>query len=219
MNWASLKIKMKNEVIIYYSLAPDKIIAENLKIATPALPDSIRHNFLKYYNHKDQYLSLLGWLMIEKSIRHFDLPAQTITEITTNTFGKPIHPQFNFNYAHSGNLIVCAASKNLQIGIDIELIKKIDLQEYKSILNRDKIDQIKNETDFFHYWCKMESIIKADGRGMEIDFNKIVEQNNMAVIENEKTNWYLKEIKTEPHYVSYICTDGKAEISIKRIDF
>lgn len=72
-----------------------------------------------------------------------------------------------FNISHSGNFIVIAISPQL-VGIDIELINN-DF-EYESILidcfTFLELSQVDNANDFYKFWTRKESILKATGEGM-----------------------------------------------------
>ncbi len=88
------------------------------------------------------------------------------------------YPKTNltFNLSHTDGLIICAVTKNVDIGADVENVKRdnaiLDIadryfsEEEVSALNTLPKDQ--QISRFFDYWTLKESFIKAVGLGLSI---------------------------------------------------
>lgn len=99
---------------------------------------------------------------------------------STAEFGKPFiaypeNSQIFFNLSYSGNQIVYAFSKQLELGIDIERIRTVEAidrlarnyysaEEYALIVNLPALE--KNKA-FIKLWCIKEALIKASGWALE----------------------------------------------------
>lgn len=93
-----------------------------------------------------------------------------------NEFGKPFlvnRPEFYYNITHSGDWVVIALSKS-EVGIDIERIRKIDLDIAKKYFTDQEYLDINSRTGkekreyFFDIWTLKESYVKALGQGLTI---------------------------------------------------
>jgi 4'-phosphopantetheinyl transferase len=115
---------------------------------------------------------------------------------------KPYVMGINFNISHSGDYIVMAFS-NFPIGIDIEWMD-IDLNYQLLISNCFTINEancIHNLKDFYTFWTRKESILKATGEGL-IDNLHEIEVQEMAATRNLNT-YLLKSFKVdEKHMLS-----------------
>lgn len=117
-------------------------------------------------------------------------------------YGKPFiktDPTFYFNISHSGEWIVCAISKE-PVGIDIEKIVDIDLNDFNSILNENDIKNISRsiatKENFFEFWSIKESVSKLTGEGLHKDFKEII------ITETQK-NHYVSSISFKKYVYSY----------------
>ena len=82
-----------------------------------------------------------------------------------------------FNISHAQEYVIIAVIDNpaYEVGVDIEYIDRNsnDFREMAKIVYSDfEISQIKNVDDFFNFWTKKESLIKARGTGFGEDFYK-----------------------------------------------
>ncbi len=205
------------KIQIYFSIIPEFISESEINKAISQLPNSIKTHLPTYLNPKNKYLSLIAWLMIKKLISDYNMDENTILEIKKNEFGKPYHPNLYFNYSHSGNVVICAASKNIQLGIDVENIRDIKPDEYNNCfteVEKDKIINSINNHLFFELWCKKESVAKADGKGMTIPFNEIIINKNHALIFGSDKKWFLQNINIHAQYCACLCTSEAVEINL-----
>jgi 4'-phosphopantetheinyl transferase len=98
--------------------------------------------------------------------------------------GKPFVSQPNtaiqFNMTHSGGLALAAFTNNIEVGIDIELIRPIAEMEilvanHFSPLERAQFKRLPDDlklTVFFNSWTRKEAFIKGRGCGFSLPFNQ-----------------------------------------------
>lgn len=114
--------------------------------------------------------------------------------------------------SHSGDIVVCALAFNGRIGIDIEQVRSVDYRDFESVFP----DSLKkwlypdygfqksgytHDESFFHAWTLLESVIKADGRGLSAPLADFVFEDSIARLDRDI--WYLNWI---PVTAGYICT-------------
>jgi phosphopantetheinyl transferase len=195
---------MANSVIIKYLIHPEQ----------PQCPVPTGYPI----KNQELYEPLLSACL--KALR---LPTPSLLHIAKNRYGKPYLPDFpeiDFNIAHSKNITVCCMGQGVRTGIDIEYLEAslgFDIKAVQHILPEQYISEICNSasprTAFIEYWTKLESIIKADGKGYTNSLHDITLQNSSAaLLGNEK--WHLHKIPIHHHFVVHLATDKKVATPI-----
>jgi len=144
----------------------------------------------RFYRFEDAQRSLLGDLLARYTIcRRLGIKNSDLV-FGLSDYGKPIllvPSGINFNIAHSGNWVVCAVNDN-PVGIDVEVMKPIDLQIAKSYFSQEEYDTLINQPPemrmkyFYSLWTLKESYIKAEGKGFSIPLGSFTIQADMNII-------------------------------------
>lgn len=173
---------------------------------------------LKRFRFKeDRYRSLISDILSRTLIcEKLRIKSKDI-KLKKNQHGKPFlqSQELYFNNSHSGDWVLCGISDR-DLGVDIEIIKEIDLNiakrffhklEYKELLKKSEKEKM---NFFFDLWTLKESYIKADGRGLAVgldSFRVIFEQECIRAEYLKKlTDYYLKVFNFERDYKVAICT-------------
>ncbi|MBB6131823.1 4'-phosphopantetheinyl transferase family protein [Mucilaginibacter lappiensis] len=193
-------IKIKNE---------SPLTSDQTFFLRQCLPAQVYSESLKYNKWQDRQAYLFGRYLLLEGLKKLQLPHELLTSLKYTIYGKPFLPiNVDFNISHSAKFVVLVMSDMHRIGIDIEEIRRIEFNDFRnqfSDLEFSLINQAENKyTEFFKYWTIKEAVIKADGRGMNIDLKSIVIDKNAHL---DGKTWYLKEIEVSPNYVTYIATD------------
>lgn len=132
--------------------------------------------------------------------------------------GKPYSiddPALFFNMSNSGNKTVFAFTRDSELGVDIELIRKLhDLDQMIEVnftsneiqfINNNKEDRLKR---FFKFWTVKEAYLKAIGEGMRLPPDNLeftVEKNEFKFQSArgifESNQWIFKNLDIENDYV------------------
>lgn len=133
----------------------------------------------KYRFAEDRNRCLIGELLARYIIcRKYNLSFEVV-EFYEDSFGKPKvtnYKDIHFNISHSGSWVVCAID-DMPIGIDVELIKPIDIGVAKRFYSREEYLKLMmlNEEErmeyFYKLWTLKESYIKAIGHGLLKDIS------------------------------------------------
>jgi 4'-phosphopantetheinyl transferase len=190
----------------------------------------------KYHFEEDKKRSIMAEVILRHALKkNFGITRENV-QFTTNRFGKPMLKNFehiHFNLAHSGDWVVCGVS-NDPIGIDVEIIKCIDLDiaksfftsnEYNVILNQPKDKQIKY---FYKFWTLKESYVKAEGKGLSIpldSFSFCILPHSIHLFEgNQLSNKYcFRVFNLDDIHTVAVCSKKLSEeaisiVSIENID-
>ena len=170
----------------------------------------------RYYHETDQnrFIICRGLLKVLLS-QHTTLPISEI-KLSYDTNKKPhlaSHPTLFFNLAHSKDYAIIALS-NRPIGVDIEYINAHDdaLNNLSSIFNEAEIAYISTSEQkhraFYTLWTRKEALVKALGKGIDDDFNKIPSTHGLhrvaASLLGSTESWSVQDITIASNYWSAI---------------
>ncbi len=178
------------------------------------LPFEIRKRINRYQRWQDRQSSLVGKILLCHALENLDYNHDCLTGISVTQHGRPsIDDEFDFNISHSGGCVVCAITKVGRVGIDIEKVNKISMEDFTEYFSRQEWDHIRGSKNpypiFYRYWTMYESILKADGRGLSSEFSKIALHNNMA--ELDEKSWFVNALNIHPDYICSIATDTEQQ--------
>ena len=121
-------------------------------------------------------------------------------------FGLGCGIKFNISHAKEYVVIAVIDDPDYEIGIDIEYVdrKSTDFRDLAKIVYSDyELAQIKDVNDFYNFWTKKESLIKARGTGFGEDFYKTTNLTLDDHIQTENHMIYTTLFKND-YYIS-IC--------------
>lgn len=159
---------------------------------------------------------ILGHWVAFNTLKTFGVTRDQLNRVAINQFGKPFIPGLRafFNISHSGELIVCAASDQGEIGIDVEEMKAVDWIQYKDCFSIMEWRNISFANDsnrlLLELWTKKESLLKADGRGLQVPLTDVLLEEQYGVIKGEQKKWYFKPIPLRG-YICNVCAEFQIE--------
>lgn len=186
------------------------------------LPKKFRKKIEKFNKWEDRQCTLLGKLLLLEGLKKYFLDKDCLDLICYNEWGKPFFKNGpDFNISHSGNITICAICDGINIGVDIEKISAINLDDFESYMSEEQWCLIKQAKDpysvFFSFWTIKESVIKADGKGLSIPLTEVNLENSMVDLYNKK--WHIKEISLHKGFACCIASDiEKPGINIRKIN-
>jgi 4'-phosphopantetheinyl transferase len=126
--------------------------------------------------------------------------------------GKPRlldHPELDVSVAHAGEHIVVALAHGLRVGVDVEQVRDVDVEELvRSAFSREEAAEIaalpaaERASTFFSLWTRKESIVKALATGITDDFARISPSTSGAE---------LHDLACAPGYVATLATIGRCD--------
>lgn len=201
-----------------------KISKENherlLKKFLPSFSWEFQKRVLSFRTWEDSQLSLLGRLVLRNGLARMNVDLNK-QEINFNPQKKPFLKcsPIEFNISHSGNIVICAIAENVDIGIDIEEVKKIHIVDFKNQMLNSEWERLLSASNqsisFFTYWTQKEAVIKANGMGLSIPLKSFKVVNNQTKLLNQK--YYLREVKLESNYKCYVACSNKSTILRNKI--
>ena len=141
------------------------------------LPGVMQQKILRFRRWQDAYGSLLGKLLLQTAMKKAGLPGD-LNGLLVSAYGRPYWAAGpDFNISHSGTRVACVLSLQGRVGIDLELCADLSIGDFQSQFTAAEWATITgSETPlltFYRYWTAKESLIKADGRGLQIPLDGI----------------------------------------------
>lgn len=200
---------MKTDVTIYYHYFDQPLPDDKWQAYLHLLPENIQQKITRYRKWEDQHRALFGKILLLKGLKDFGLEDFKLEDLEYNRLQKPILPgNLQFNIAHAGAVIICGFSTNGEIGVDVEPIRPIQLEDYEFIFDAQTFSGLRQARDqegaFFEAWTIREAILKAEGSGLTEDAKKIKYQNGKAVF--KETDWWVYPIGMVGNYVAHLAT-------------
>jgi len=199
------------EVHISWTKTSEYLKDRSLESLLLLLPKETHERARRYKREADGIDFLIGRLLLKEALEQHGI-AEGIGDIEYNDKGKPVLKTAFFNISHTEGLIVCAFSKKLEMGIDIEKRKPVELENFKAWFKEYEWDDILKSHDptnqFYWYWTRKESIIKAKGLDLS-DLNQLDIDVEMDVIELEDQKWVLDQLNFDEGYEAAICVEKK----------
>ncbi|TDS13866.1 4'-phosphopantetheinyl transferase family protein [Sphingobacterium paludis] len=206
---------------LYYSKLDLKTRDEDFMSNLLVLPLAIQQRILKLKSIEEQCSSLTGYLLLRNGLKEQAL-RPSLDTLKYTEYGKPYFDEdIQFNISHSHNHVVCAFSTQGKVGVDIERIRPIDYRNFKKVFREDEWSRIKSSADpvqtFFHIWTAKESILKADGRGLNAPLRNIFIGIDHCKLEGAL--WYCRTIPLFESFIVQIATETNAdEITIREMN-
>jgi 4'-phosphopantetheinyl transferase len=184
--------KADSVITLLYSYIEKDIHQRLLKYTLNNFADDFQYKVSKFRKWEDAQLSILGRLLLLEGLKKFNLSAKDI-DLLNNIHGKPYlkNMALDFNISHSGDLVVCAFSTDGNIGVDVELIQDIDIEDFKSQMTVSEWNRINSadnkQSEFFNYWTEKEAALKACGEGLTgVDLKSFEIIENKTVIKKKR---------------------------------
>jgi len=190
------------------------------RILLKELPVSMHERALRYRFKQDAANYVLGRLLLKKALIALGMEEQ-LEKICFRENGKPYIDGVHFNISHSDNLVVCAISTDVELGIDVEKEKAVKLSDFKAWFTAKEWAIIKGDPHplktFYRYWTRKESIIKALGITLSA-LHQIELNAGQDVFTDNGKSWYLKDLDFGPGFFGAICSERKVRgIRVKKV--
>jgi 4'-phosphopantetheinyl transferase len=167
----------------------------------------------RYYSFKkteDAHTFLAGRILLLKALKANNYPESAIDNLKYDEYGRiSVSKKFDLNISHSNNIAVLAFSETNRVGIDIESISQIEINQFNKFFSPSEI-QLINSSDnpnrkFFEFWTSKESVMKLEGKGFSIDPLKIF-INDKGNVEFNRKKYFVKEIILDSAYICNIAS-------------
>ncbi len=132
----------------------------------------------------------------------------------------------SFNVSHSGHIALLAFTRDRQVGVDVEKVRRdFDTNaiaaRFFSTAEQEQLASLPVEQRhdaFFRCWTRKEAYIKATGEGLSLPLHqfdvRIAPGSQDALLATrpeslEVRRWSLRDVAVKPGYAAALCISGK----------
>lgn len=188
------------------------------------LPPELRSRLNGFQDIGEQQLSACGQVLLRQVLSGYSL-SWTLENLLLDAYQRPYFGDgFDFNIAHSGEIAICAATTSGRVGVDIEKVQEVDVDEFKDFFTPQEWEQItggRNElNNFYRFWTRKESLLKAIGKGIYVDLSWIDVCKDVVEVKGQV--YHLTELYVADGYKACIAVTEKQEIKCEEravVDF
>ena len=181
---------------IYYTYTYD-LLESKFENLIPLLPLKAKSKCQNYKRNEDKLLLLASYALLSKMLADKGYSAFQLADLLFSEAGRPyfMDSPFDFNISHTDHCAAVVFLENGRVGIDIEVIKAVDLSDYEETFSEKEWQEINSSehkiNKFYDYWTLLESALKADGRGLSLlSSPEIKIKKNQVVIDGKE--WFSR---------------------------
>ena len=200
--------------VVILTVKPE--LAQNeIDALLPLVSSEKQERIKKFHFKRDAQNCLLGDVLARSEICRTTGLANKQLEFSTNGYGKPFlvnNSHIHFNISHAGDFIACALADE-PVGIDVELIKSVDLKIAKRFFAPDETAYIAANDHILHFyevWTKKESRIKLEGKGL----HKPLPSFSVFDSSEQKQPIYHKVFQND-EVICHVCSTKRAVPSVQ----
>ncbi len=184
-----------------------------LALARERVPLAILARMPRYRRWQDLQMGLLGKLLLRAGLRTLGHDPDCLQAMTWSAIGRPALPwSGDFNLSHSGGVVACALSAELRVGLDVERVHAIGADDLARVLTDGERAAIAAAADpsaeTCRIWTFKEAVVKADGRGVGIDLQRI--DSRRAAVEVDGVTWHVRPLALPAPVACHLATDRAA---------
>lgn len=210
-------------ITIYFKAFDRRLDNSEFHRLLSLLPETMRAKTLRFRKWEDAHAHLIGKLLLKKGLKDLGYN-HDLSQVKLSSYNRPyINSAIDFNISHAGNYVICAFSTIGRIGIDIEKVDIIDVNDFHSQWNEEEWNEIITSKNiyrqFYTFWTIKEAVVKADGRGLSIPFENIKIKKGKGKVNCDGVCWEIKEVFINEDYICYLASKAQiSEIKIQKIE-
>jgi 4'-phosphopantetheinyl transferase len=179
------------------------------------LPVDFQEKIGKYKRWQDACGSLYGKFLLQIMLKECGFSAD-LGNLRYSKYQKPyLEDGPPFNISHSANRVACIMGRDGRVGIDLEEIREMPFADFQSQFSGEEWAAIQGAVDptntFYAYWTAKESIIKADGRGLQIPLKELHIDDSGTILFDGNA-WNLRRLDWYDDYSCHIAFEEFEEV-------
>lgn len=210
-------------IYLYYSKFTSRLKPETFSFLLQQLPEVLQKKIMRYRKWEDAHRSLLGKALLLYGLKKLQLSDYSLHDLKYTEYDRPyFNDDVDFNISHAGEYIICVLSKTNKVGVDIEHVTNIPVEDFESNFTDDEWEKIFSADNmlysFFDHWTKKEAFLKGIGMGLNTPLHEI-ETKTGSIHWGEK-DWFLHKVNIEDGYISYLsCDMPKPFLATEQVNF
>lgn len=198
-------------VQVYLASSVNRLLEDKERQYLNGIPETMRSAIQRYLRWENRQATLFGKLLLQHALRRYtsDWEQPFFDRLEYLESGKPfVRGAPAFNISHSGEIVVLALVDAGEIGIDVEKIRPIQIQDFSRYLP--EVSEFKNyDTSlhlsmFYDCWTKKEAVLKGEGTGLLAPLEQVILDGATACYHDRV--WCLQQIDCGNDYCCHVAT-------------
>ncbi|WP_254563171.1 4'-phosphopantetheinyl transferase family protein [Dyadobacter diqingensis] len=213
-------------MILLYSCFDKPFEKDKFDSYLKQVPEWCRQKSLLFKRWQDRHTYLFGKLLLQRGLDLLKITDTSLLDYKIDIHGKPsFNKNLNFNISHSNNYVACVIDPKSIVGIDIEYIKTdINIFDFQQAFSKNEFQNILSAASpiekLYTLWTIKESIIKADGRGINVIHLLDENNNDNGYLTLEDKKWFFSTFSIEDHIKVALASDVSiSSVTRKKIVF
>lgn len=126
----------------------------------------------------------------------------------------------HFSISHCENMVACAYSPDMPVGLDLERCKPRSLPSFEKILTIDEMNFLRNaegpERAMCEIWTRKEAVAKASGKGMYLPFGSFSTLGDCVVVEGD--TYQINALDAPSGYMLCAAVKSIGPISMRHLE-
>lgn len=175
------------------------------------LPRVLQDKVLRFRRWQDQHMSLMGKLLLLEAMMVQGQGPDCLEQLEVDENNRPyIADAADFNISHSGGAVVCAVANQATVGIDVELLRWLQPDNFTLCMTHQQIEMFHLAGDpskeLLKMWVAKESVAKAYGVGLGTDFRKMI--CSAESIKVDQNLYHLHPLQFDSEYLCCVATSS-----------
>ncbi len=210
---------------VYQACLGSRLSPELERAYLARMPESICRVIQRYLRWEDRQSRLFAKLLLQHALSraaHGGAPS-SLERLEYMEYGKPfIKGETGFNISHSGDAVVLALADDGSVGIDVEKIRPVSLDDFSrytpEVTRLESCDPVERLNLFYSCWTSKEAVLKAVGCGLQASPEQVSLKGDTACFRGQV--WYLQAIDCGTEYCCTIATSiNHAACCIEVVNF
>jgi 4'-phosphopantetheinyl transferase len=179
----------------------------------------------RFHFDSDRLIFLATRVLVRQVLSRYESVAPDAWTFVANAQGRPEiggpRSELRFNLSHTPGLVVCAVTREVDVGVDVEsLARTKPIENFEHFLAPREAQALRlltaaeQASRFFAYWTLKESYIKARGLGLAIPLDRFwftIQANRPPRVEidpqllDSGDAWLFAQLRPTPQHLVAVC--------------
>ena len=209
-------------MLVLYLKLPDELDKSQWESLLLRLPVEWQREINGFKDWRDRQARLLGKLLVGYGLEKYASVTFRFADLKQGKWGRPyLDCGWDFNLSHSREYLVLGMTRGGRVGVDVEQIREVDPVDYRPFVSPEIWQEIVGGANpvesLFLFWTRIESVLKADGRGMSIPPCEVSIRGKAAWLDGKK--WCLRDLFMIPGHACSVAVDSQVvDVEVIEVD-
>lgn len=189
--------------------------------AIALLPDFMQEQASAYVKEDDRKRCVLGKLLLLNGLMDLGYDRHVLSKVRPGNHQRPyLDSRVDFNISHAGNYAACALSAETRLGIDLEQVQPLNLDDMKELVLSEseckRLAEARRPLEYFYdIWTLKEAALKAAGTGLMSPIDAVEISHDQVLCCGE--SWSYRNLGIHPDYKCHVVYKGNVSVQLREL--